>query len=129
MTTLRSSFHRRCRTRPSTTFSAAIVSTGPVGVRARARDERRHAAQRRDEAVQGAAVVDDGLVEQALDAIAEERAEGLPLPHAVEQARGLAHAPRGQLDRERPVALGTPEGPRCALRSSAAVAACVIDGA
>ena len=28
-----------------------------------------------------------------------------------------------------PVAAGTPEGPRCGLRSSAAVAACVIDGA
>ena len=107
-----------------------MVSTGPVGVAAGARDERRHPPQRRDEAVHAAAVVDDGLVEQALDAIAEQRAERLALPHAVEQPRGFAHAARRQLDRERARRrLGTPDGPRCALRSSAAVAACVIDGA
>ena len=84
-TTLRSSFQRRWSTRPSTTFSAAMVSTGPVGVALARATRGAMRRKRRDEPVHAAAPVDDGLVEQALDAIAEERTQRLTLPHTVQQ--------------------------------------------
>ena len=69
-------------------------------------------------------------MQAALEPIAEQRAERLALAHAIEQPRRFARAARRQIDRERTVARrGMPLAPRCALRSSAAAAACVIDGA
>ena len=45
------------------------------------------------------------LVQAALEAVAEQRAERLALAHAVEQPARVAHPPRRQIDRERPVGM------------------------
>ena len=68
-------------------------------------------------------------MQAALEPVTEQRAERLALAHAVDQPRGLARAARRELDRERTVRRRDAGRPRCALRSNAAAAACVTDGA
>ena len=79
---------------------------------ARASDQWRDAAKRGDEAIHAPPVVHEGVVEATLDAVAEQRAERLPLPHAFEQTRGLAHAARGEIDGKGSVGAGYARRPQ-----------------
>ena len=68
-----------------------------------------------------------GLVQAALEAVAEQRAERLAGADAVEQGEREPHPSRREVEGER--AVGPPPWARCPERRTAAVAACPSDGA
>ena len=80
--------------RPSTTLRAAIDSAGCAS---QAALTGMSGASVRNSSIR---VVEPQLVQPALEQIAEQRAERLPLTHAVEQRGREPHAPRRQIDRE-----------------------------
>ena len=87
-----------------------------------ARDERHQLAERCDELRLAA------FLQTALEPVAEQRTERLPLSHAVEQTRREPDALGREIDGEQVVGPSPPACARWPLRSTATVAACASDG-